>query len=215
MYRPSCYFGGVNRYFKRAETAANFGREIGLLYSHAQLRFVEAMTRIGEAGEAWRGLAKTNPILRRHGVENALPLQHNCFFSSSDACFDNRYEAMEHFDRLRDGAVAVKTGWRIYSSGPGLYISRLVNDILGIRRHYGDWLIDPVLETRFSGLRLELTCEGRHILFEYVKGGSGGLRVMVDGRQAEGRAEDGPYRKGGILIADASVRDGSRILVEY
>ena len=46
MNRPMAYRGGTERLFKRAESAANFGREIGLLYTHAHIRYVEAMARM-------------------------------------------------------------------------------------------------------------------------------------------------------------------------
>ncbi|MCL2126817.1 MAG: hypothetical protein FWH38_01065, partial [Treponema sp.] len=65
MDAPCRYQGGVRRFFDRAETAANFGREIGLQYVHSHIRFVEAMAKAGEAEEAWRGLMTVSPVLRR------------------------------------------------------------------------------------------------------------------------------------------------------
>ena len=47
MNRPMAYRGGTSRYFRRAETAASFGREIGLQYVHAHIRYIEAMARMG------------------------------------------------------------------------------------------------------------------------------------------------------------------------
>lgn len=38
MNRPAQYDGGVSTHFKRAEHAANFGREVGLQYVHAHIR---------------------------------------------------------------------------------------------------------------------------------------------------------------------------------
>jgi 1,2-beta-oligoglucan phosphorylase len=52
MDRPVRYHGGTETLFKRAESAANFGREIGLQYVHAHIRYVEAMTKLGRADEA-------------------------------------------------------------------------------------------------------------------------------------------------------------------
>ena len=45
MDRPMVYRGGPSRTFRRAESAANFGREVGLQYVHAHIRYVEAMAR--------------------------------------------------------------------------------------------------------------------------------------------------------------------------
>jgi cellobiose phosphorylase len=41
--RPLPYRGGLQRHFQRAETSAYLGREIGLMYTHAHLRYAEAM----------------------------------------------------------------------------------------------------------------------------------------------------------------------------
>jgi cellobiose phosphorylase len=54
MSEPAPYHGGGERLFKRAETAANVGREIGLQYVHAHLRYAEAMAKTGDAEELWR-----------------------------------------------------------------------------------------------------------------------------------------------------------------
>jgi len=48
MNKPANYRGGVSTNFKRAEQAANFGREIGLQYVHAHIRYTEAMAKIGQ-----------------------------------------------------------------------------------------------------------------------------------------------------------------------
>ena len=215
MDTTSRYFGGENKYFKRAETAANFGREIGLLYTHAQLRFVEAMAKINEAEEAWRGLNMVNPIIRRLKVKNAKPLQQNCFFSSSDGCFSNRYEAMEHFEKLRDGGVPVKTGWRIYSSGSGLYINRLINDILGIRYSRGDLVIDPVLAEDMSGLTAELVWNKKKLTIRYRKAYGKELTVYVDGKPVTCESLSQPYRRAGVLIQDFLIKDDSVLDVLY
>ncbi|GMA62986.1 hypothetical protein GCM10025859_34260 [Alicyclobacillus fastidiosus] len=108
MSRPARYNGGVSTHFKRAEQAANFGREIGLQYVHAHIRFVEAMAKLGKSDEAWQGLQMVNPIGIQNVVPNAALRQSNTYFSSSDGQFLTRYEAQDLFDRLRDGTVDVK-----------------------------------------------------------------------------------------------------------
>jgi cellobiose phosphorylase len=47
MDQPAAYHGGTERTFRRAESAAFFGREIGLMYTHAHLRYAEAMAVLG------------------------------------------------------------------------------------------------------------------------------------------------------------------------
>ena len=107
--------------FRRAESAAFFGREIGLMYVHAHLRYGEAMAVLGEAEALWEALQVVNPVSVAERVANASPRQRNAYFSSSDAAFPDRYRASAEWERVREGTVAADGGWRIYSSGPGLY----------------------------------------------------------------------------------------------
>ena len=97
MNRPAVYAGGVSTHFKRAEQAANFGREIGLQYVHAHIRYVEAMAKLGKSSEVWSGLERINPIGITEVVPNAELRQSNAYFSSSDGKFNTRYEAQESF----------------------------------------------------------------------------------------------------------------------
>jgi len=85
MSQPANYQGGVSQYFKRAEQAANFGREIGLQYVHAHIRYSEALAKVGEGQKMWQALSTINPILLTDYVANAEIRQSNAYFSSSDA----------------------------------------------------------------------------------------------------------------------------------
>ena len=51
----------------------------------------------------------------------ALPRQSNAYFSSSDAAVHDRYEAAERYDEIVAGKIPVAVGWRLYSSGPGIF----------------------------------------------------------------------------------------------
>ena len=64
-------------------------------------------------------------------VANAALRQRNCYFTSSDAAFCDRYEASVAWDRVRRGAVAVEGGWRVYSGGPGLFVDLLIRRLAG------------------------------------------------------------------------------------
>ena len=55
--RPMEYRGGTQKYFQRAESAAYFGREIGLMYTHAHLRYAEALAHYGDADGLFPGSA--------------------------------------------------------------------------------------------------------------------------------------------------------------
>ncbi|TXK81014.1 GH36-type glycosyl hydrolase domain-containing protein [Paenibacillus sp. N3.4] len=200
MNRPAKYDGGVSSHFKRAEQAANFGREVGLQYVHAHIRYVEAMAKLGKVDEVWKGLAMINPVGLRHVVPNAELRQSNAYFSSSDGKFNNRYEAQSGFQRLRDGSVPVKGGWRIYSSGPGIYMNQLISGALGIRQLQGDLMIDPVLPQQLDGLRFDYECMGVPVTFIYRLGGDKVQRVMMNGKEVAAEASFNRYRQGGVRI---------------
>lgn len=157
MDRPVTYRGGPERIFRRAESAANFGREIGLMYTHAHLRYGEAMAALGEADALWDALLKVNPVAVTEHLGTASLRQRNTYFSSSDAAFPDRYAASAEWSRVKAGAIAVDGGWRIYSSGPGLYTNVLVRLAFGRRRHFGTEVSSPLLPKRLKGAKLTLS----------------------------------------------------------
>ncbi|RIU94865.1 GH36-type glycosyl hydrolase domain-containing protein [Oceanobacillus picturae] len=199
MNRPANYKGGVSTHFKRAEQASNFGREIGLQYVHAHIRYVEAMAKLGYGDETWDGLAVINPIAIQDVVPNAELRQSNAYFSSSDGDFKTRYEAQEQFGKLRDGSVKVKGGWRIYSSGPGIYMNQLIANTLGVRQFAGDLILDPVLPERLDGLRFTYTWNGKPVTFVYHLNAEK-QQVLINGAISEATELINPYRAGGIRI---------------
>ena len=194
MDRPMAYRGGTETLFRRAESAASFGREIGLQYVHAHLRYVQAMTRLGQADEAFDGLLAVCPVGIEQSVPIALPRQANAYFSSSDAAFADRAEASRRFGRLRRGEVGVRGGWRVYSSGPGIFLAQLVEHILGVRASYDDVVFDPVLPRRADGICLDLEREGRRIRFRYEVAGDGfgPGEIRVNGRALDARRATDP-----------------------
>jgi 1,2-beta-oligoglucan phosphorylase len=199
MDRPAQYKGGVSTNFKRAEQASNFGREVGLQYVHAHIRFVEAMAKLGNADEVWSGLEKINPVGLQNVVHNAERRQSNAYFSSSDGKFNTRYEAQERFNELREGTVKVKGGWRIYSSGPGIYMNQLISNCLGIRQEAGNLIIDPILPQQLTGLTFNFTYMGRPVTFQYHLGQTNQY-IVINGQKIKTETTKNPYRKGGFLI---------------
>ncbi|HTL90808.1 MAG TPA: hypothetical protein VL176_00605, partial [Steroidobacteraceae bacterium] len=155
MDRPLVYRGGPQVVFQRAESSAFFGREIGLMYTHAHLRYAQAMALLGESQEMWDALQLINPVAVTDRLPQASLRQRNSYFSSSDAAFHDRYEASAEWSRVREGTVAVDGGWRIYSSGPGLYVNMVVTQALGVRRDFGARAVRPCLPASLAGLRLE------------------------------------------------------------
>jgi cellobiose phosphorylase len=155
LNRPISYHGGPQKIFQRAESAAFFGREIGLMYTHAHLRYAQAMAVLGDAQALWDALLIVNPIAVTERVAHATLRQRNTYFSSSDAAFADRYQASAEWQRVMAGTIGVDGGWRIYSSGPGLYTNVLVGYVFGARRHFGTRVVKPCLPAALQGLRLQ------------------------------------------------------------
>jgi 1,2-beta-oligoglucan phosphorylase len=80
--------------------------------------------------------------------------QRNAYFSSSDAAFRDRYQASAQWDHVKTASVQVDGGWRIYSSGPGLYAYLLIQHVFGLRRRFGERIVEPRLPESERGLSL-------------------------------------------------------------
>lgn len=128
MDKPPIYKNGETGPFLRAQSAANFGREIGLNYIHAHIRFIEALIKMDKKELAFKEILKIIPIDIDKNVKNVGILQRNVYFSSFDANFNNRYEVNESYDKVKQGLINVSGGWRIYSSGPGILIRLIVEN---------------------------------------------------------------------------------------
>jgi cellobiose phosphorylase len=172
MDRPVIYRGGPERVFRRAESAAFFGREIGLMYAHAHLRYCEALAVLGEADALWEALLLVNPIAITDRLANASVRQRNVYFSSSDAAFNDRYRASAEWERVRQCRVDVDAGWRIYSSGPGLYVSLLLCKVLGLPRYFGERSISPLLAKSVGEVTLEMVRDGRCTRWNFADSGA-------------------------------------------
>jgi cellobiose phosphorylase len=154
MDKPLAYRGGPETIFRRGESAAFFGREIGLMYVHAHLRYAEAMSVLGDRQALWDALVVANPIAVSERVSHASLRQRNAYFTSSDAAFRDRYAACAKWAQAKAGEVAVDGGWRIYSSGPGVYVALVVQHALGVRRRFGKRISKRFLPPAQKRLRL-------------------------------------------------------------
>lgn len=198
MDRPTPYNGGIETVFRRSESAAFFGREIGLQYTHAHLRYAEAMALLGRGEDLLAALLASSPIAVTDVVRNARPRQRNCFFSSSDAAFVNRRDAFENYAKLKTGQIEVDGGWRIYSSGPGIYTSIVLRYMFGLRRYYAFYEFDPVLPRSLDGATVELNHGDKRV--KYVFKSSSSPRVIVNGAEMKSTAAANRYRRGGMRV---------------
>jgi cellobiose phosphorylase len=206
--RPAHYHGGPMEVFQRAEASTFFGREIGIMYTHAHLRYAEALARHGDAEQLLKALALANPIGVTQRVPNALPRQSTCYYSSSDATFADRYEAAEHYDEVMEATVPLEGGWRVYSSGPGIFLRLVVECLLGVRRR-GDLLeIDPVLAPGLDRLQATVPLDGTPVDLTFQVGprGVGPLAVTLNGVALPSTPLSNPYRPAGVAIDMTLVR---------
>lgn len=201
--RPLPYHGGPQRYFQRAESASFFGREIGLMYTHAHLRYAQALAHVGDAERFFHALCQANPIGLSEIVPTASLRPSNCYYSSSDAAFTDRYQASAEYERVRRGTIALDGGWRVYSSGAGILFGLVVRHLFGLRLEADALLIDPVLPPALDGLRVGATLLGRDLEIVYrVRGAGCGVRsLQLDGRPLASDMEPNPYRSGAARVS--------------
>ena len=207
--RPLPYHGGPQRIFQRAESATFFGREIGLMYMHAHLRCAQALAHVGDAEGFFRALCQANPIGIGSIVRSATLRQANCYYSSSDAAFEDRYQASAEYHRVAQGTVALDGGWRVYSSGAGIALGLIVRCFLGLSCESQAVRIDPVIPSALDGLRVQTSLMGRPIDVSYRVGTAGcGVNAIVLNEQAVIFSRDcNPHRPGAALVAMATVRE--------
>src|SRR5262249_30951278 len=161
-----------------------------------------------DAAALWWALQVCNPVGLAEVVSGAVSRQSNVYFSSSDADFADRLEAAARWNELRAGRVPVRGGWRLYSSGPGLFLHKLRTGLLGVRESFEDVVFDPVLPRSLDGLVARLTLHGRTVDVRYrVREASvGPRRIAVNGARLPlaGR-ERNPYRLGGWRVPAAEL----------
>ncbi len=206
--QPMRYRGGPTTLFQRAESAAFFGREIGLMYTHAHLRYAEALAHVGRGARFFAALNLVNPIGLGARLPGASPRPSHCYYSSSDAAFPDRYAAYEDYGRIARGEIAFDGGWRVYSSGPGLAIAIMIRSLFGLRPAGLHLHIDPVLPASLDGLSVSLPIAGHASRFTYRVGSQGfGVKsVRLNGVALRGSALRNPYRQAGLAIAMDDVR---------
>jgi cellobiose phosphorylase len=201
--RPIAYEGGPEKLFQRAETATFFGREIGLMYTHAHLRYAQALAHMGEASRFFDALCLANPLATRLLVPGATLRQSNCYYSSSDAAFADRYEALAEYDRVKRGAIDFDGGWRVYSSGAGIALGLIMRRFLGISVQRGGISIDPVMPDSLDGLTVEMQLMGRDFEIRYSvgKAGCGVKSARLNNAPLDFTIDPNPYRRGAAVIS--------------
>lgn len=202
MDRPLRYRGGIQTIFQRAESSTYFGREIGLMYVHEHIRYAETLALTGEAEAFVKALRQAIPVGYNEVVPNAGLRQSNCYYSSSDVSFSSRYEADELYEDVVKGKMVLNGGWRIYSSGPGIFTAMVISRLLGLRLESGHVILDPVMPRSFDGLEAGLVFSGRPVKIKYhvQAGNHSPHKVKAGGKDLVFSYSSNPYRKGGARI---------------
>ncbi|MBE0639026.1 MAG: hypothetical protein IH598_10945 [Bacteroidales bacterium] len=202
MDRPLTYKGGIQTIFQRAESSTFFGREIGLMYIHEHIRYAESLALTGNADAFVKALRQAIPVGYRDIVPCGDIRQANCYYSSSDVAFSNRYEADERYNEIKTGNFTLRGGWRVYSSGPGIYIGIVITRLLGLRIEADQVILDPVIPKSFDGFSASMNFLGYPITFIYrIKEHCFNPKViMINGKTAAFELEENKYRKGGAVL---------------
>lgn len=210
--RPLDYHGGPQRYFQRAESATYFGREIGLMYMHAHLRYAQALAHVGDAERFFRALCQANPIGLRDIVPTATLRQANCYYSSSDAMFRDRYQASAEYERVARGAIDLEGGWRVYSSGAGIALGLILRRFLGFSFEHETLSIDPVIPATLNGLRAHIELFGKPVVvsYEIASRGCGVHSIEINGAPLRFTPGANPHRQAGARVSRQAVAERLR-----
>src|SRR5690606_26189250 len=106
------------------------------------------------------------------------------------------------FKDVKAGAVEAKAGWRLYSSGPGIYINQLIGNVMGIRFTNDQLILDPVIPDELKGMQTTFKQLGRTITVKY------NFKTEITNVRVNGKLypefvrtiTDNPYRASGVGI---------------
>ncbi|HSV89247.1 MAG TPA: hypothetical protein VLH61_11450, partial [Bacteroidales bacterium] len=202
MDKPLKYRGGIQSIFQRAESSTFFGREIGLMYIHEHLRYAESLAVMGRADDFVFALRQSLPVDYQKIVADGDFRQANCYYSSSDIGFKSRYEADERYHEINSGKITFRGGWRVYSSGPGIFIGLVISRMMGVRVDANRVILDPVLPNEFNGLAAKLNFLGKKVEFIYRVAGNcfSPREIKVNGKTVQIEYEKNQYRSGGAVV---------------
>jgi CRISPR-associated protein Csx3 len=191
------------------------------MYVHEHLRYAETQARMGKPDAFLLALRQAIPVAYQAIVPQGDLRQANCYYSSSDVLFKSRYEADQRYEDVIAGRMPLHGGWRVYSSGPGIYLALVVSRLFGLRIEFGKLIVDPVMAGSLDGLTVTMRFHGRRVTFVYrVQGPGFGPRVVaVDGQPVAFDREDNRYRQGGASVPlerFLAMLDGdeSRVVIE-
>lgn len=150
------------------------------MYIHEHIRYTESQAVLGKAEEFVKAMRQAIPVHYKEIVPNSNLRQANCYYSSSDVTFKTRYEADEKYEDIISGDMRVDGGWRVYSSGPGIYVSLIIKKLIGFRAFNEYVVIDPVLTSEMDGLSASFQFKGFDLNWKFnVKTGNFAPKVSL------------------------------------
>ncbi|MBE9467651.1 MAG: hypothetical protein IMY72_04925 [Bacteroidetes bacterium] len=202
MDHPLEYRGGIQTIFQRAESSTFFGREIGLMYVHEHIRYAESLAITGKADAFVKALRQAIPVDYKDIVPCGDVRQSNCYYSSSDVVFKNRYDAYNRYDEIKTGKITLRGGWRVYSSGPGIYIGIIISRLIGLRTAFENTILDPVISHSLNNFSATIDYLGHNLTFIYEVRNDcfSPKEIIINDKKLNFKYEDNQYRKGGAVI---------------
>jgi cellobiose phosphorylase len=98
--------------------------------------------------------------------------------------------------------MPLKGGWRVYSSGPGIFISIVVSRLLGLRLESDSIILDPVMPGSFDGFEARIEILDHPVVLKYsvVNTGYSPLKILINDEEIDFMLEENPFRKGGAVL---------------
>ena len=110
----------------------------------------------------------------------------------------------------------MKGGWRIYSSGPGIYLNQLLSNVLGIRFDQVHYIFDPVLPKELDQLTMNYHLAGKRVTIRFELTGEK-QTVLLNGNELPVTLLGNPYRVGGMAVAKevlaAQLKDDDELVI--
>jgi CRISPR-associated protein Csx3 len=178
------------------------------MYVHAHLRYAQALAHVGAADRFFQALCQANPIAIRSIVPQASLRQSNCYYSSSDAAFEDRYAASAEYERVARGTIALDGGWRVYSSGAGIALGLIIRRFLGLSCESEVLRVDPVMPAALDGLRVETSLLGRPMQLHYriASAGCGVNEIVLNDQVLEFTRAANAHRRGAAVVPMPALR---------
>ena len=181
------------------------------MYMHAHLRYAQALAHIGEPSASSTRSARPTRSACARSCRAATLRQSNCYYSSSDATFADRYQASDEYERVRRGHDRISTAaGASIRAAPASCSAWSCANCFGLRLEAEALLIDPVLPPALDGLRVEAVLLGQRVRDPLPRARCGlrRRRLQLDGAALEFAEEANPYRRGAARVALSE--DGGR-----